>query len=341
MKKFLATTLILALALALCFSFAACDKSQQIKDFTEIDYSTLLKDYLAAPDTANNTKMEAVSRNVSDIYDDDSLTDAQKIAEIMDRVTLNEIECDHFAFFRNQLGETKIKNKSGKLIYQRLRKQSDDIKDDTTIKLPVNHNFGAIEAKFVTNANIRYVNNNKYNRMNNKSKITYNTKTGLLEVSQWKKQSSDNWNQTQSAKVSRSYPEANKTSVYWKSENAGNFINSEDIKLEKNDDFYTITFSIDVSVVNKDKDTIDSLNEANGGKDMQYNYCNITVEIWNNGLAKRYIIEEKWTGQIGEKSLNIWYSGSASSKSEIVYSYSERDMDYSKTDAIYKKIAKK
>ena len=60
------------------------------------------------------------------------------------------------------------------------------------------------------------------------------------------------------------------------------------------------------------------------------------MEIWENGLAKKYIIDESWSGKIAKI-----YSGSAQSKSTIIFSYSEADLDYSKTDAIYKGILKK
>ncbi|MCX4362970.1 MAG: hypothetical protein OSJ74_06280 [Clostridia bacterium] len=341
MKKILSAFLIAAVALTLCLSFAACaPESQTVEEFGNIDYKTVLKDYLEYPDAANDAKMNAVERNVKDIVDDDSLTDAKKIVQIMERATLNEIECDHFAYFRNQMGETKIGDKSGQLIYQRLRKQSDTLKDDTTIKLPVNHNFGGTETSFVTSAVIRYVNNGKYNRIEKASDIVYNEETGILEVAKWKKGSK--WDETESAMSSRSYDEARKTCINWGLENVVD--SSKAISIEsKTDDkgnvYYQLKFSIDVAVANADGTTIGRLENDNSGKNMRYEYCDIVAEIWQNGLAKRYQINESWSGKIGK--LMLWYEGSATSKSEIIFSYSEADMDNSKTEAIYQGILNK
>lgn len=340
MKKILSVTLILALALALCLSIAACDKGPVVDTkIVGVDYSKILQDYEQYPNAANDAKMSEVERNVSDILADSSLTDAQKVAQAMDRATQNEIECAYFAFFRNQSGETKIKKKSGQLIYQRLRKQSDDVKDDTTIKLPVNHNFGSTEKNFVTSADIRYVNNGKYNRITKNSPITYNETTGLLEVEKWKKH--EKWNEDEEAIWSRSYDEARKTCVNWSKEN---IIDDKNVSIETKTDgngntYYELTFSVNVAVANADKITIDRLTEDNSGKNMRFDYCNVIAQIWQNGLAKKYIIDEKWTGEIG--AFVIWYNGSAQSKSEIIFSYSERDLDFSATDAIYQNLAKK
>lgn len=338
MKKFLSVTLVLAIALTLCLSFVACKgDSQDVDKLTEINYEALLKDYQAYPDAANDAKMAAVERNVTQIFNDSSLTDAQKVAQIMERATNNEIECAYFSFFRNQVGETKIGSNSGQLVYQRFRKQSDTLKDDTTIKLPINHNFGSTETGFVTAADIRYVNNGKYNRMTKKSDIVYNKETGLLEVEQWKKHSK--WDIDEEAKWSRSYDEARKTCVNWNVENIVD--SSKTISLAEKEDgnnnkYYELKFSVNVAVANNDSTTIERLENDNSGKNMKYEYCNFVVEIWQNGLAKKYVIDESWSGKIG--AAIIWYEGSATSKSEIIFSYSERDLDNSKTEAIYQSL---
>lgn len=174
--------------------------------------------------------------------------------------------------------------------------------------------------------------------MNNKSSIVYNESTGLLEVATWKKQSSDNWNKPEDAKGSRSDEEARKTCVNW---NVENVVDSKDITIElRTDDngnkYFYLKFSINVDAANADKTTIANLENDNGGSGMKYNYSHFEMEIWENGLAKKYIIDESWSGKIAKI-----YSGSAQSKSTIIFSYSEADLDYSKTDAIYKGILKK
>lgn len=340
MKKFLTIALILVLAMTVCVCFAACNKDIDEKDrikITQIDYSTVLADYLAYPDAANDESMKSITRNVKQIYEDSSLSNAQKAAQMMERATQNEIECEYFSYFRDQVGETKLNGNSGQLIYQRLRRQSDTVKDDITIKLPINATFDMTAKRATTAADIRYISNGMYNRMNNKSSIVYNTETGLLEVAQWKKQSDKNWNSPQEATGSRSYDEARKTCVNWTVEN---IVDSKDVTIQLKTDgngknYYYLKFSIDPTVANKDKTTIDRLENDNGGKGMKYNYCNFEMEIWENGLAKKYFIDESWSGTIA-----VLYKGSAQSKSTVIFSYSEKDMDYSNTEAIYQGIKK-
>ncbi len=320
MKKFLSVTLILALALTLCFSFVAC-KGQNVK-IVDIDYSTVLADYLEYPNADNVESMNAITRNVSDIYADDSLTNAQKVAQIMERVTNNEIECAYFAYFINRIGETKMNSNHGQLVYQRLRRQSDTVKDDTTLKLPVNHNFDVIASSTLTDAQIRYNDNGKLFKMKG-SGIVYDEKTGLLTVDKWKKGKS--WNHAEDViKYSRNYEEARKTCINW---NAQNIVDSskpltiEEKTDEKGNAYYELVFSIDVKVANADSKTIGWLENDNGGSGMQYQYCNFVVEVWKTGLAKRYNIKESWSGRI------VAYSGSAQCESNIVLRYSERDQD--------------
>lgn len=347
MKKTLtviAATLLIATA---CLGLSACVKPQTA-ELSNIDYAAVLADYLAYPDAENVASMQTKRADAKEdpvdvkaIYEDSSLSVPEKIAQMVYGATMNEIACDHFAYFRNQVGTTKIGKKSGTLVYQRLRRQDDRIKDDTTIKLPINHNFGTTESSFVTSADIRYISEGSYKRMNNRSDIIYDENTGLLTVEKWKKQSNENWNRTKDgsgdAKGSRSIDEARKTVINWK---AQGIVKAEGAKIELKEDangnYYALTFSVDVAVANADKPTISALENDNSGKNMSFQKCDLTVEIWECGLAKRYYIEETWKGEIG--AAIIWYAGAADSKSEIIFSYSQKDMDYSKTEAVYKSI---
>lgn len=332
-KTLLISIIVLTIAITACFAFAGCTNpiNAEIKD--GINYSLILKDYLAYPDAANVASMEAIERNVTDIYNDSSLSMNDKIAQMVERATLNEIDCEYFAFFNGKVGSTNLNSNSGTLIYQRLRRQSDTVKDDTTIKLPVNHNFDVIASTFVTAADIRYVTeNNKYFRMDTaNSKIKYNEESGLLYVddSDWKKESNANWNKDQTALESRSYDEVRKSVINWNAEGIvadGGTIN---IKEDENGNkYYELTFSINVDVANADATTIERLENDNGGSDMKIEKCEFVVQIWECGLAKQYNITEVWSGTI------VAYSGSAQSTSEIIFSYSENDMDYSKTQSI-------
>ena len=329
-----------------CACFAACSPDVQNVEIVDVDYSTILYDYLEYPDEVNVASMQTKRSgakedpvNVKAIYESTTLTDSEKIAQMVYGALTNEIACDHFAYFRNQVGTTTIKSNSGTLVYQRLRRQSDDVKDDTTIKLPVNHNFGGTETNFVTSAFIRYVANGRYNKMTNDTDIKYDEKTGLLTVEKWKK-SSDAWNKVEDAAGSRSYDEARKSVINWQ---AKGIVSADGAKIErktddKNNVYYELTFSIDVEVANADEQTIKALENDNSGKNMSFEKCSMTVEIWECGLTKRYLIDETWKGEIG--ALVIWYEGSASSKSEIIFSYSEKDMNYSATDDIFQSIKK-
>lgn len=331
MKKSLIVFAVLAIILTSCLAFTACSDPLNVT-IVPVDYSAVLNDYLKYPDEANVTSMQAVERNVADIYADASLTDAEKVAQIMDRATYNEMECEYFAYFVDKVGTTNLGNNSGTLLYQRLRRQSDTLKDDTTVKLPVNHNFDAIASSSVTAADIRYVKDGKYFRMDcGASDMTYDSKTGLVVGSNWKKQSRGNWNKTENAADSRSYDEARKIAINWSAEG---IVSAEGIAMEiKTDEatgknYYELTFSIDVDVANADSTTIDRLENDNGGSGMKFEYCKFKVQIWDCGLAKYYEIEESWSGTI------VMYSGSAQSVTKVVFSYSEADMDDSASLAI-------
>lgn len=331
MKKSLIVFAVLAIILTSCLAFTACSDPLNVT-IVPVDYSAVLNDYLKYPDEANVTSMQAVERNVADIYADASLSDAEKVAQIMDRATYNEMECEYFAYFMDKVGTTNLGDNSGTLLYQRLRRQSDTIKDDTTIKLPVNHNFDAMASSFVTAADIRYVKDGKYFRMDcGSSDMTYDSQTGLVVGSNWKKQSRGNWNKTENAADSRSYQEARKTVINWSAEG---IVDSENITIQSKVDentgkvYYELSFSIDVAVANADSVTIDRLENDNGGSNMKFEYCKFNIQIWDCGLAKYYEIEESWSGTIAI------YSGSAQSITKVVFSYSEADMDDSASLAI-------
>ena len=335
MKKSLIVFAVLAIILTSCLAFTACSDPLNVT-IVPVDYSAVLNDYLKYPDEANVTSMQAVDRNVADIYADASLTDAEKVAQIMDRATYNEMECEYFTYFMDKVGTTNLGDNSGTLLYQRLRRQSDTLKDDTTIKLPVNHNFDAMASSFVTAADIRYVKDGKYFRMDcGASDMSYDSKTGLVVGSNWKKQSRGNWNKTENAADSRSYEEARKTVINW---SVDGIVDSEGIVIEKKVDeatgkeYFSLTFQIDVAVANADTNgktsTIGRLENDNGGSGMKFEYCKFNVQIWDCGLAKYYEIEESWSGTIAI------YSGSAQSVTKVVFSYSEADMDDSASLAI-------
>ena len=340
MKKFLATALVLVLALTVCFSFAACDKLKNVYAIAEqIDYLNVFTDYLEYPDAANEASMAAVERNVSDIYNDSSLTDAQKAAQMMDKITHNEMATDHVSFFIDRSGETKMNKNHGQLIYQRLRRQSNTVKDDTTLKLPVNHNFDLIAQNTLTDATIRYVTGGKLYKISG-SEMGYDESTGLITVGKWKR--GNKWNHKEDIDRTPSdpkwyqeqYEDIRKSCINW---NVENIVDGSTVSISlktdfKGNEYYELKFSVNIAAANADKTTIDRLENDNGGSGMKYEYCDFVVEIWKNGLAKKYSISESWSGKI------VAYSGSAQCKSTIIYSYSENDMKDTKTAEIKSKI---
>ncbi len=339
MKKSLIVFAVLAIVLTTCVAFTACADPIEAT-VTTIDYSLVLNDYLKYPDAANVASMDAIERNVADIYADSSLSDAEKVAQMMDRATLNEIDCEYFAYFMDKVGTTNMGSNSGTLIYQRTRKQSDTLKDDMTLKLPVNHTFPGYIASQVTTADIRYTSDGQLKRMSAKKTgdITYNEKTGLIEVANWKKapKIGESWPKNENAKDSRSYDEARKSAINW---SAKDIVSSEGITIvEKTDEstgknYYELTFSINITAANSDDTTISRLENDNTASSMKYEYCNFVVEIWDCGLAKKYVIEESWNGKI------ITFSGSAESLTTVIFSYSEADVtNNTATEAIYQSL---
>lgn len=343
-KSLIAIVVLIMIATTCCIAFAGCTHSQNVTIKENIDFSLALKDYQAYPNEANVNSMKDIQNNVASIFADTTLDDNDKVAKMMSRAIQNEIDCEYFAYFNSKVGTSKIGSNEGTLVYQRLRKQSDTVKDDTTIKLPVNHNFGSTEVSFVFGADIRYVrDNNKYYRMDTKiDNVTYNESTGIVEATGWDKQSAKNWNKSETAKDSRSYDEARKTAINFATEDIVDA--SKEILIEEKTDangnkYFSLTFSIDVEVANADSSTISTLEKDNSGKNMKFEYCDMVVEIWDCGLIKSYHIEESWSGKIG--AAIIWYEGSAQSVTDIVYSYSEADQDHSNTEKIYQSVLAK
>jgi len=310
--------------------------NQQFTFEGEPDYSLVLKDYQDAP---SSTIAASVRYDVISILEDDSYTDAEKAAAAVLFTTGNECFVDQYSYIRWQKGSTKLKDKEGTLIYQRTRrevnKEGEKMKNDITLKLPVNHTFGSSEVTFVANATTRYVTNGKYYKITaDNENIKANNETGLLEVanSAWHK--GDKWNQSDSLYYGPGYF----TSLDQKkiqldvgyldetiedSEIKADLIDEDSVVIEQHDGYYTVYFEADIEAAKNDDETVDALNNDNSGKDMQYTELKVTLEIWDCGLTKSMTIEEGWSGSVGYAI--IWYDGQATSKSTIVYSYSDAD----------------
>ena len=300
------------------------------------DFTLVLKDYQDAPSA---TIAASVKYDIIGILEDDSYTDAEKAAAAVLFTTGNECFVDQYSYIRYQIGSTKLKDNEGTLIYQRTRrevnKEGEKMKNDVTLKLPVNHTFGNTEVTVVANAATRYVTGgNYYKIIASSDDIHVNNETGFLEVanSAWIKSSP--WGQEDNLY----YGSSDFTAMDQKkiqldvgyldetiedSEIKADLIDADSVVIEQKDGYYSVYFEADLEAANKDRYTTNALNNDNSGKNMQYTKLKVTLEIWDCGLTKCMTIEEGWSGSVGFAIM--WYEGQASSKSTIVYSYSDAD----------------
>lgn len=333
MKKsapFIAVILVIGLAATL---FAGC--ADKIEGDLPDDIPNLLQDTEVCPDDVLDTS-SLVSAKA--IYENTALTDVEKAMQMMSATEQNEMSSSlaRFNYFQYKIGTTSIEDKSGTLIYQRLRKQNQQDKDDTTLKLPINHNFGVLESSFVTSAMIRLLVNNKIYRISGKSSdITYDETTGLLSMKDndsWSK--GKNFGDEEFVASSQNLEETKKTAAFWDTDG---IINADTLKIEvketsDGDVYYSLSFEVDVDVANADSRTTEKLNSDNGGTDMKINKLIVKAQIWECGLMRYYETEENWSGNIGNSLIH--YTGAADSKSYTFYSYTERDNDMSTSKAI-------
>lgn len=333
MKKLItALTVVMMICMIGCLAIACDDGEYNVTEAEGVP--NVLQDYKVAPEAS---VAESVHTAILPIINDDTLSTAEKIQQIMNAAEYNESFVNRYTYFNYTKGTTTIKDKSGTLIYQRLRKQNSNSKDDMTLKLPVNHNFGSAEVMFVRSAALRYnPPGNTYYRMQADGEcIKYDEKTGLLSVdnADWKKHSQFGSSGTISP-GEHNLEDAKKTCANW---NCEGIVVADSAKIEKKttdngDVYYELTFEIDKDVANADETTISRLEQDNSGKNMSVNYIKAKVQVWECGLLKYYTTDESWNGKIG--AAIIWYEGSAQSVSNVFYSYSERDNDMSNSESI-------
>lgn len=340
MKKIISTLSVILIIAVLSCTFISCKGNDATGNTDgDFDFTLVMKDYEKAPNADNSN---LTSSKVKDAFNDSSLAVNNKASKMIYEAMVNETNIDHFTYFNYKVGTTTLGDKSGTLLYQRLRKQSTTLKDDRTLKYPINHNFGALEQAFVTSAIIRYINpdESKYYRIEAKnSSMTYDETTKLVSVPNdaWKKGSS--WGDPQTGKSSMSLEEARKMAIDFTTQD---ILDASKTKITEEtakdgSKFFKITTEVDVTVANDSSkgESIKWLENDNGGSNMSYDYCKFTCEIWECGLIKSYSIEEKWQGKIKI------YEGAAESKSVIKYSYSLQDLDHSNTESIYQSIISK
>ena len=331
------------------FNLFAKSQSGDIK--YDIDFSQKVAGYKINP-TASESYADIEAALVFDADDLEDLFNSSKdknliAAQMMFAATKNLATAHQYSYFKNQIGTTNLGDKSGTLIVQRMRRQNQEIKDDTTLKLPYNHNFGGLEVAAVTGEGkvaIRYIKDEAIYRIKSSS-ITYDSKTGFLSCDKWAK--GPNYGKAETVADSANIKEARinylslvqgMTNDYDADVNADisspkAIFKKSTAKIEDKGDYYEIYVEVDPNVANKDADTISYFNEDNGTSTANISKCEITYHIWKCGLPKEYKIDETWSGKIQ------MYQGEANAKSECKYSYKDADCnDDSATEAIWKSL---
>lgn len=339
MKKFLPFIAVVLVIGLVSFCFAGC--VDHIEGDLPEDIPNLLQDTDVCPDDVLDTSSLISAK---EIYENSALSDVEKAMQMMSATEQNEMSTSlaRFNYFQYKIGTSTIGDKSGTLIYQRLRKQNQQDKDDMTLKLPINHNFGSFETSFVTSAMIRLLTDNKIYRISGKTdNLVYNEETGLLSMASndgWSK--GKNFGDEEFVSSSQNLEETKKTVAFWDTEG---IIKADTLKIEVKQNesgktYYSLSFEVDVDVANADQRTTDKLNQDNGGKNMTVNKLVVKAQIWECGLMRYYETEETWSGEIG--AAFIYYNGSADSTSYTFYSYTEKDNDMSASKAILANLLK-
>ncbi len=316
----------------------ASNVTGDILDPRNIDFSAEIASVDKAPSTS---VAESCRYDLQSILDDTSLSDQYKAAAAVLFSTGNEVFVSNSAYFKYQVGTTNLGENSGTMIYQRIRREANHMKYDTTIKLPINHNFDSTAASFVTDATIRFEEGGLYHKITvNSENIQYNATTGMLEVdkSNWKKgdkwhKSSDYTKYLTEDNDDDSYSDVRKIQLYVgelkdtlaTSTVYADLIDASTVKIEKEDEYYEIYFEADIEKAANDTHTCNTLDKDNSGKGIKYESLKVTLQVWECGLAKSFYIDESWSGKVG--AAIIYYTGKANSTTMIKYGYDIKDSD--------------
>lgn len=297
---------------------------------------------ISSVDVAPSESVAATCKyDLQSILEDSSKSNQYKAAAAVLFSTGNEVFVSNSAYFKYQVGTTNLGENSGTMIYQRIRREADHMKYDTTIKLPINHNFDSTAASFVTDATIRFEEGGLYHKITADSEnIQYNTETGMLEVakSNWKK--GDKWHKDSDYTKyltedndDDSYSDVRKIQLYVgelkdtmaNSTVYADLIDASTVTIEKKDGYYEIYFEADIEKAANDTHTCNTLDKDNSGKGIKYESLKVTLQVWDCGLAKSFYIDESWSGKVG--AAIIYYTGKANSTTMIKYGYDIKDSD--------------
>lgn len=330
MKKFIAViTVVLVIGL-----FAACFTG--CVDAYEGPISEgLPSGILSGVDTAPSEEIKnSITVSITDILNDSTLADNEKVRLVMDAIEENETKVLRYTYFKYTKGQTTLSEENDfMMVYQRLKKQDREIKDDIILKFPINlgtsdtlfnlYSFSAAKSKGI------YADGKLWRLAVDMEDLVYDGEgTGLLSVKDgaWKK-GSDFGDKDETSIQTQNREESKKTALNFSKEN---IISTEGLSIKHNDEggYYEITFKANLDIANADSTTIDRLEQDNGASNMSFNKLEVTVQIWDCGLIKEMDYVESWNGKI------IGKTGTANAETHIEYSYTLADCDHTETQAI-------
>ena len=353
---------VLALVTAATLVLSACGTAG---DPPMVD-ETYLSGHNTAPD------FEAYySEQVAEVLASDTLDDATKAAYLWVLAGYNHGQSERFAYFQNKLGETDLGSEGkGKLAYQQYHKElrANDAENfgggkyHYTIKHVYDSTLPSIYGDMLEDAAIRFVANvdglnglYRFKLNGDGEKVTQFTGKELLgeEILTTKWQTGSDWGKAEKVYGAYRIVENDKSldEVMTALENdiqtcemenrqvMGNLntlgdgvVKDATITPSSDGSYYTVVMTLDLGALNADARSIQFLEDDNTAKNMKWNKCNVTFEMWKTGLFKSYSIEENWSGKI------VVYDGSAEVSNKVFYSYTAQDCSIDKEVAFLKEF---
>ena len=353
---------VLALVTAATLVLSACGTAG---DPPMVD-ETYLSGHNTAPD------FEAYySEQVAEVLASDTLDDATKAAYLWVLAGYNHGQSERFAYFQNKLGETDLGSEGkGKLAYQQYHKElrANDAENfgggkyHYTIKHVYDSTLPSIYGDMLEDAAIRFVANvdglnglYRFKLNGDGEEVTQFTGKELLgeEILTTKWQTGSDWGKAEKVYGAYRIVENDKSldEVMTALENdiqtcemenrqvMGNLntlgdgvVKEATITPSSDGSYYTVVMTLDPGALNADARSIQFLEDDNTAKNMKWNKCNVTFEMWKTGLFKSYSIEENWSGKI------VVYDGSAEVSNKVFYSYTAQDCSMDKELAFLKEF---
>ena len=353
---------VLALVTAATLVLSACGTAG---DPPMVD-ETYMSGHNTAPD------FEAYySEQVAEVLASDTLVDATKAAYLWVLAGYNHGQSERFVYFQNKLGKTDLGSQGkGKLAYQQYHKElrANDAENfgggkyHYTIKHVYDSTLPSIYGSMLEDAAIRFVANvdglnglYRFKLNGSGDEVTQFTGKDLLgeEILTTKWQTGSDWGKAEKVYGAYRIVENDKsldevmtalekdiqTCEMEDRQVMGNLntlgdgvVKDATIKPSSDGSYYTIVMTLDLGALNADARSIQFLEDDNTAKNMKWNKCNVTFEMWKTGLFKSYSIEENWSGKI------VAYDGSAEVSNKVFYSYTAQDCSMDKEVAFLKEF---